>query len=92
MIISKIRAREILDSRANPTLEVSVFLKNGIVAKASVPSGASTGKHEALELRDNALKRYHGKGVLKAVKNVNTTIASALRGFRLTSRGRLIVL
>jgi len=78
--IKKITAREILDSRGNPTIEVKVLLKNGIVAKASVPSGASTGTHEALELRDNNKKRYGGKGVLKAVKNVNSAIDYLLKG------------
>ncbi|MCI0531327.1 MAG: phosphopyruvate hydratase [candidate division Zixibacteria bacterium] len=71
-------AREILDSRGNPTVEVETTLDDGSHARAAVPSGASTGKHEALELRDGDKKRYHGKGVLKAVKNVNQTIAPAL--------------
>ncbi len=78
--IEKIEAREILDSRGNPTLEVSVNLENGIIAKAGVPSGASTGAGEALELRDNDEKRYGGKGVLQAVKNVNTIINDELIG------------
>lgn len=78
--IKEIRAREILDSRGNPTLEVKVFLENGLWSKASVPSGASTGTHEAFELRDGDDKRYSGKGVLKAIKNVNTTIAKSLKG------------
>ena len=69
--IKKIYAREILDSRGNPTIEVEVTLESGIIGVASVPSGASTGKNEALELRDNDKNRYHGKGVLKAVNNVN---------------------
>ena len=80
MNIKKIHAREILDSRGNPTVECDVELENGIKATASVPSGASTGSREALELRDNDPKRYHGKGVLKAVENINTTIAKALEG------------
>ncbi|MGN1374303.1 MAG: phosphopyruvate hydratase [Bacilli bacterium] len=80
MNIKKIHAREILDSRGNPTVECDVELENGIKATASVPSGASTGSREALELRDNDQKRYHGKGVLKAVENINTTIAKALEG------------
>ena len=80
MNIKKIHAREILDSRGNPTVECDVELENGIKATASVPSGASTGSREALELRDNDQKRYHGKGVLKAVENINTTIAQALEG------------
>ena len=78
--IAKIEAREILDSRGNPTVEATVTLENGITAIASVPSGASTGTYETLELRDNDPKRYHGKGVLKAVKFVQTEIASALIG------------
>lgn len=78
--IKQIKAREILDSRGNPTLEVRVVLENGISAKAGVPSGASTGAHEAYELRDGDKKRYNGKGVLKAVKNVNTIIAKNLKG------------
>jgi enolase len=78
--IKKIFAREILDSRGNPTLEVDCLLDNGILARASVPSGASTGENEALELRDNDKKRYLGKGVLKAVSNVNTVIASKIKG------------
>ena len=70
--IQDIKAREILDSRGNPTVEVDVILKNGIIGRASVPSGASTGSKEALELRDEDPNRYQGKGVLKAVNNVNT--------------------
>ena len=78
--ISKIKAREILDSRGNPTVEVDVFLADGSFGRAAVPSGASTGEHEAVELRDGDSKRYLGKGVLKAVKNVNAVIAKALIG------------
>ncbi len=78
--IDVIHAHEILDSRGNPTLNVTVMLKNGLRGSASVPSGASTGVHEALELRDGDMSRYRGKGVRKAVKNVNVTIAKALRG------------
>ena len=78
--IKKIYAREILDSRGNPTIEVEVTLESGIIGLASVPSGASTGKNEALELRDNDKNRYHGKGVLKAVNNVNNIIAPTLIG------------
>ena len=78
--IKQITAREILDSRGNPTIEAKVVLVNGITAKASAPSGASTGIHEAWELRDNDRKRYGGKGVLKAVENVNSKIAGKLRG------------
>ena len=81
MIIEKVHAREILDSRGNPTVEVEVSLKSGVVGRASVPSGASTGENEALELRDGDKSRYCGKGVLKAVENVNNVIAPALVGF-----------
>lgn len=80
MKIKKIIAREILDSRGNPTVETKVILSNGIWAKASVPSGASTGVHEAWELRDGDRARYDGLGVLKAVKNVNNKIFPALKG------------
>lgn len=79
-VIEKIHGREVLDSRGNPTIEVEVFLSDGAFGRAIVPSGASTGEHEALELRDGDSKRYGGKGVLKAVKAVNTTIADALSG------------
>lgn len=78
--IKDIHAREILDSRGNPTIEVDVILENGVLGRASVPSGASTGIYEAYELRDNDATRYNGKGVLKAVLTVNTEIASALKG------------
>ncbi len=78
--IDKIRAREILDSRGNPTVEVDVLLKDGTLGRAAVPSGASTGIHEALELRDGDKKRYNGKGVLKAVAHVNDDIAPSLIG------------
>ena len=78
--IDSIFAREILDSRGNPTLEVDVTLADGAFGRAAVPSGASTGKHEAVELRDGDKKRYGGKGVLKAVMNVNTEIADTLYG------------
>ncbi len=81
MKISKIHAREILDSRGNPTVEVEVTLENGVMGRASVPSGASTGENEALELRDGDKKRFGGKGVLKAVANVNDVIAPALEGW-----------
>ena len=79
--ITKIHAREILDSRGNPTLEAEVTLADGSFGRAAVPSGASTGTREAVELRDGDKKRYDGKGVTKAVGNVNTTIAKALAGF-----------
>ncbi|MBI5126568.1 MAG: phosphopyruvate hydratase [Candidatus Taylorbacteria bacterium] len=78
--IAKIIGREILDSRGNPTVEVDVILKDGSFGRAAVPSGASTGSHEAVELRDGDAKRYLGKGVVKAVKNVNTVLAKALVG------------
>ena len=80
MKIEKVHAREILDSRGNPTVEVEVTLENGVMGRAAVPSGASTGENEALELRDGDKNRYLGKGVLKAVENVNTIIAPALKG------------
>ena len=80
MKIEKIHAREILDSRGNPTVEVEVTLDNGVMGRAAVPSGASTGENEALELRDGDKGRYLGKGVLKAVDNVNQIIALALQG------------
>jgi len=80
MKIEKIHAREILDSRGNPTVEVEVTLENGVMGRAAVPSGASTGENEALELRDGDKARYLGKGVLKAVDNVNQVIAPALTG------------
>ena len=79
--IKNIKAREILDSRGNPTVEVDVILDNGIVGRAAVPSGASTGEREALELRDGDKNRFLGKGVLKAVNNVNTDLREALIGF-----------
>ena len=75
MKIDKIVAREILDSRGNPTVEVDVVLENGVLGRAAVPSGASTGENEALELRDGDKGRFLGKGVLKAVDNVNNIIA-----------------
>jgi enolase len=80
-LIADIRAREILDSRGNPTVEVEVISQNGMIGRAAVPSGASTGKHEAMELRDGDKDRYLGKGVLKAVNHVNSVIAEQLRGF-----------
>ena len=81
MQIEKVHAREILDSRGNPTVEVEVTLDNGVMGRASVPSGASTGENEALELRDGDKNRFGGKGVLKAVANVNDVIAPALKGW-----------
>ena len=73
-------AREILDSRGNPTVEVDVLLESGVMGRAAVPSGASTGSREAIELRDGDAGRYLGKGVLRAVENVNTEIAEAIIG------------
>ena len=78
--VERIHAREILDSRGNPTVEVDVLLASGELGRAAVPSGASTGAHEAVELRDGDKARYSGKGVLKAVGHVNDEIAGALRG------------
>ena len=86
MIIEKIWAREILDSRGNPTVEVDVTLDNGVLGRAAVPSGASTGENEALELRDGDKNRFLGKGVQKAVNNVNTVIAPALKGFNVLNQ------
>ena len=79
-LITDIQAREILDSRGNPTVEADVILASGVIGRAAVPSGASTGEHEAIELRDNDDKRYGGKGVLRAVQNIEETIAPALSG------------
>ncbi|HRP31935.1 MAG TPA: phosphopyruvate hydratase [Agriterribacter sp.] len=84
--ISDIHARQILDSRGNPTVEVDVVTENGLVGRAAVPSGASTGKHEAVELRDGDKAIYQGKGVLKAVKNVNEIIADQLIGIDVTKQ------
>lgn len=78
--IKLIKARQIIDSRGNPTVEVDIILANGVLGRAAVPSGASTGEHEAIELRDNDKSVYMGKGVLKAVNNVNTLIAKAIKG------------
>lgn len=80
MKIEKVIGREILDSRGNPTVEVDVLLECGAFGRAAVPSGASTGENEAIELRDGDKKRYGGKGVLKAVDNVNNVIAPAIIG------------
>jgi len=84
--IEKIHAREILDSRGNPTVEVDIILKNGTMGRAAVPSGASTGDHEAIELRDKDNTRFLGKGVLSAVNHINTTIADALKGMDVTKQ------
>src|ERR1700756_235203 len=78
--ITDIRGREILDSRGNPTVEADVILDTGVLGRAAVPSGASTGAREAVELRDGDKKRYGGKGVLKAVEHVNTVLRQALLG------------
>ena len=87
--ITDIFARQILDSRGNPTIEVDVFTSNGILGRAAVPSGASTGIHEAVELRDGDKSKYMGKGVLKAVENVNTIINEALQGEDVFDQKRL---
>lgn len=87
--IVNIQARQILDSRGNPTVEVDVLTENGIIGRAAVPSGASTGVHEAVELRDGDKDAYLGKGVLKAVQNVNTIIADELHGYYITDQGEI---
>src|SRR5262249_46818454 len=79
--ISKTHARQVLDSRGNPTVEADVLLESGILGRAAVPSGASTGEHEAVELRDGDKAKYLGKGTLKAVANTNNEIAKAVAGF-----------
>ena len=84
--IVEIHAREILDSRGNPTVEVDVELESGARGRAAVPSGASTGAHEAVELRDGDKKRYGGKGVLKAVENINTVLQQAILGHDVTDQ------
>ena len=88
-IIRNLRAREVLDSRGNPTVEVDVELESGALGRAAVPSGASTGAHEALELRDGDAKRYLGKGVLRAVEHVNGEIRSKLIGCRASEQGAI---
>jgi len=89
MYIDEVIAREILDSRGNPTLEVDVYLEDGIWGRAAVPSGASTGTREAVELRDGDQSRYLGKGVLRAVDNVNETIANELIGMQVTEQAAI---
>jgi enolase len=89
MRIQRIHGREVLDSRGNPTVEVDCILEGGVVGRAIVPSGASTGEHEALELRDGDKKRFLGKGVLKAVANVNEKIAPALQGKDATQQSQI---
>ncbi|MDP2837867.1 MAG: phosphopyruvate hydratase, partial [Candidatus Moranbacteria bacterium] len=87
--ITAVVAREILDSRGDPTIEVKVTLDDGTVSRAGVPSGKSTGAFEAVELRDNDAKRYHGLGVLQAVANVNTEIAPAVIGMDVNNQQAL---
>jgi len=87
--IIEVRARQILDSRGNPTVEVDVLTDEGALGRAAMPSGASTGIHEAVELRDNDKKKYLGKGVLKAVKNVNDLIAKSITGFDITAQAEI---
>jgi len=89
MRIRKIHGREVLDSRGNPTVEVDCILDSGVVGRAIVPSGASTGEHEALEMRDGDKKRFLGKGVLKAVANVNEKIATAIEGKDVTQQSQI---
>src|SRR5258708_12855875 len=84
--ISEIFARQILDSRGNPTVEVDLLTDEGALGRAAVPSGASTGVHEAVELRDGDKKKYLGKGVLRAVENVNTSINEELKGQDVTQQ------
>ena len=88
-LIQSIHARQILDSRGNPTVEVDVFTETGAFGRAAVPSGASTGVHEAVELRDNDKDVYMGKGVLKAVANVNDVIAPELIGFDIFEQNQI---
>merc|ERR1719460_2993208 len=88
-LIATITGREILDSRGNPTVEVDVVTQGGITVRAAVPSGASTGIHEACELRDGDKSRYLGKGVTKAVESVNTTLNEALKGFNVLDQAGL---
>src|SRR5437762_10212464 len=87
--ISRIHAREILDSRGNPTIEVDVRLEGGVLGRAAVPSGASTGQHEAWELRDGDKSRFSGKGVRKAVANVNHKMAPVLKAWDARDKARM---
>ncbi len=87
--LGSIKAREILDSRGNPTLEVEVGLSDGTIGRAAVPSGASTGKYEAVELRDGDNSRFNGRGVLKAVNNVNQHITTAIIGMPATDQAAI---
>ena len=89
MYIEEVIAREILDSRGNPTVEVDVYLEEGLVGRASVPSGASTGTREAVELRDADPERYGGKGVQRAVENVNDVIANEITGMLVTDQAMI---
>ena len=86
MTIKQIKAREVLDSRGNPTVEADVILNNGIFGRAMVPSGASTGQREALELRDGDKNRYLGKGVTQSVNNINHEINDALVGMKISNQ------
>jgi enolase len=88
-IITSIHARQILDSRGNPTVEAEVYCEDGSFGRAAVPSGASTGAHEAVELRDGDPNVYLGKGVLNAVDNVNTTLAEAVVGLEVTDQAEV---
>ena len=87
--IIDIHARQILDSRGNPTIEVDLFTDSGIIGRAAIPSGASTGVHEAVELRDGNKDEYLGKGVLKAVHNVNNVIKEEIVGMQVTDQGEI---
>ena len=87
--IVEVHARQILDSRGNPTVEVDVLTDDGAMGRAAVPSGASTGIHEAVELRDGDKKKYGAKGVLKAVKNVNDIIAETLIGYDVSQQAAI---
>ena len=87
--IKDVKARQILDSRGNPTVEVDMILEDGSFGRAAVPSGASTGEHEAVELRDGDKSKYGGKGVLKAVSNVNGDIRKAIKGKDALMQGEL---
>ena len=89
LMIQSIHGREIIDSRGNPTVEAVVLLQNGVSGTAAVPSGASTGQFEALELRDADPARFGGKGVLRAVKNINTEICAALTGMDASHTGAI---
>jgi len=87
--IVNIHARQILDSRGNPTVEVDVYTDEGVIGRSSVPSGASTGIHEAVELRDNDKSTYLGKGVLKAVHNVNSILNEELQGYYVSEQNEI---